>query len=157
MIGQRSGYDVFLGGTIGGRNWREEFLELVKEKKSKIRCFNPIVSEWTKECIELENFVKHHAIYHIYVLSPAMRGCYTIAEMVNSAHESDKKTYVYIMDEDNVDGEPITWDARMKNSVTAVRNMLIEHGAVIADSISDMVDKIITDYDSTPTCKNGIF
>ena len=84
MIGKKKGYDVFLGGTTNDSTWRNEFIELMKKYNSKIKSYNPVVENWTPECIELEDFVKEHAKYHVYVLTPRMIGVYSIAEMVNS-------------------------------------------------------------------------
>ena len=58
MIGKKKGYDIFLGGTTNNSTWRDGFIELMKEHNSKIKSYNPVVENWTPECIELEDFVK---------------------------------------------------------------------------------------------------
>ena len=149
MISSKSGYDVFLGGTTNKTKWREEFLNLINESAPRIRCFNPIVDNWTQECIELENFVKEHARYHIYVLTPRMAGVYSVTEMCDSVHDTRKHTVIYIMDEDvGNDGEIISWDPAMKKSLSAVANMIVMHGGYSACSISDMVNHLIKDFNS---------
>lgn len=151
MIGKKHGYDVFLGGTTNKSTWRAEFLKLINDTNSKIKCFNPVVENWTQECIDIENFVKHHAKYHIYVLTPRMMGVYTIAEMCESAHNHTKKTYFHIKDEDCDDnGNTIYWEPHMKNSLNATSNMLISHGAYKMNSIDELVNAIVNDYNNAP-------
>ena len=151
MFGKKSGYDIFLGGTWNGSTWRDKFINEMKKKNSKIKCFNPIVDKWTPECIELENFVKSHAKYHVYVLTPRMQGVYSIAEMVDSVHDSNKKVFIYI-DKSDIDdfGKVVIWDIKMLNSLNAVFNLVVSHGGIGADSFDDLIDKIVADYKSTP-------
>ena len=161
MLGMKSGYDVFLGGTWNNTTWRNEFINLMKEVNPKIRLFNPIVENWTQDCIDLENFVKAHAVYHIYVITPKMTGSYSIAEMIDSVHDKSKKVYIHIMDHDIDDnGEEVKWDPSVRNSLTAVSNMVVSHGGIATSSISEMVEKIDKDYRSTPIPRNtsrGVF
>ena len=153
----RNDYDIFLGGTCSGSAWREDFLKLIEEKNPKIRCFNPIVDNWTKECIDLENFVKYHSKYHIYVITPNMVGVYSIAEMVDSVHDKTKKVYFYIQDTDiDSDGNTITWKSQEKNSLNAVANMLILHGAYKSESLEDMINKIVNDFNNTQRPKSNV-
>lgn len=152
MLGSKNGYDVFLGGTVNNSSWRQEFLRLLETYGGKkIKCFNPVVEHWTRECIDLENFVKYHARYHIYVLTPKMRGVYTIAEMVESVHNREKKTFFYISHTDvDSNGSTLHWEQHMLNSLNAVANLLMEHGATKAISLKDLADKLIQDFTSTP-------
>ena len=152
---RKSGYDIFLGGTTNKSTWRDEFINKLKKKKSKIKCFNPVVDNWTPECIDLENFVKNYAKYHVYVLTPKMQGVYSIAEMVESVHDSSKKVYIYIETHDIDDfGKIIIWDMRMLNSLNAVSNLVVSHGGYAAKSLDDLIDKIIEDYNSTQVVRN---
>ena len=41
---------VFLGGTCAETTWREELIDLIQ-----IDYFNPVVDDWTPDCIEIEN------------------------------------------------------------------------------------------------------
>jgi hypothetical protein len=141
------GYDVFLGGTTNNSKWRDEFLKLIKESDKTIKCFNPVVENWTPECIDLENFVKYHSKYHVYVLTPRMLGVYSIAEMCESVHDKTKNTYFYIKDDDiDDDGNDIKWEGHMKHSLAATANLLVSHGAFKADSMEKLVSKVVYDY-----------
>ena len=155
MINNKSGYDIFLGGTTANTNWREQFLDLMNKLNPKIKCFNPVVENWTPQCIELENFVKLHAKYHIYVLTPKMTGVYSIAEMIDSVHDTSKKTYFYIKETDiDENSNDISWDPKMMNSLNAVSNMILMHGGHKASSMEDLVSKIADDYTKTLIPRN---
>ena len=52
----------------------------------KIPFYNPIVSDWNPEAIEEENEQKRISKYHLYTITPLMTGCYSIAELMHSAH-----------------------------------------------------------------------
>ena len=148
---KKNNYDVFLGGTTNDSTWRDIFILLMKNRNRKIKCFNPVVDNWTTDCIRIENMVKWKAKYHVYVLTPKMSGVYSIAEMIESAHISSKKTIFFIKDEDkNIDEyndvELIHWDPKMRNSLVAVSNLLKMHGAIQANSLEEIVKIISDDY-----------
>ena len=155
MIGSKGGYDIFLGGTTNKTTWRDTFIHYMSEKDPKIKCFNPVVENWTAQCIELENFVKMHSKYHVYVLTPRMRGAYSIAEMIDSVHDKTKKVYIYIYDEDiDDDGNVIKWDLQMKNSLNVISNMIITHGGHVAKSLNELISMIAEDHKSTPVLRH---
>lgn len=161
MLGTKNGYDIFLGGTTNKTTWRDDFIKLMKEVNPTIKPFNPVVDNWTQECVDLENFVKLHSRYHIYVLTPRMIGAYSIAEMIDSVHDRSKKVYIYIMESDtDDDGNELRWDPRARNSLTVISNMVVSHGGIATSSIKEMVEKIDEDYRSTPIPRNasrGVF
>ena len=148
---RKNGYDIFLGGTTNGSTWRNEFIQLVSEINPNLKYFNPVVPNWTQECIDLENFVKAHATYHVYVLTPRLVGYYSIAEMVESVHTSGKKVFFYIQEEDVDDsGNPFKWQLGPRNSLTVIGNLLKSHGAIEAKNMNDLVSKISDDFNKTP-------
>ena len=157
MFGTKNGYDIFLGGTTNGSKWRDEFLQIMKETDPKIKAFNPVVPNWTQECIDLENFVKNHATYHVYVLTPRLVGYYSIAEMVESVHMKDKKVFFYIQEDDIDDaGNTINWSLGPRNSLTVIANLLKSHGASEADNLKDLVNMIVIDYKMSPKPRMGL-
>jgi hypothetical protein len=144
-----SGFDIFLGGTHDS-NWRKKFLELINDVNPKIKCYDPSVEKWTYENVILENLVKQNTKYHVYVLTPNMVGTYSVAEMIDSSHEDGVETYFYIMEEDiNSDGKSVYWSPRLLNSIYAINNMMIRHGAHKASSLEELVTKITNDYQKT--------
>ena len=157
MLGFKKGYDIFLGGTTNGSKWRDEFIQLMKKAEPKIKSFNPVVDHWTQECIDLENFVKMHTKYHVYVITPLLTGYYSIAEMVDSAHDHSKKTLFFIKEEDiDRNGETVGWDAGPRNSLTVISNLLVQHGAINTVAMEDLVYKIVKDYNETPKPRYGL-
>ena len=78
-------YSVFLGGTCNGSTWRDELMPMLD--KFGVKYFNPVVKNWTEKCIEIEEDEKNNKCNcHLYVITPDMKGTYSIAEIVHSAH-----------------------------------------------------------------------
>ena len=150
MFGKKHHYDIFLGGT-NESTWRDTFIKRLGEVNPRIKYFNPVVENWTQECIELENFVKDNTNYHVYVITPKQLGFYSIAEMVESTHMKNVKTFFFIKEEDvDENGTTIEWNPRVRNSLAAVSNLLISNGAIKAIAMDDLVFKISRDFDGTP-------
>ena len=80
---------IFLGGTVRS-NWREKFIDLWKKnddkKTKKYKLFNPIVENWTKECIAKENEVKENAILNFFLITTEHVGPYSFVEAVEASH-----------------------------------------------------------------------
>lgn len=77
---------IFLGGTCAGDPWRDKIIPEIE--KRGFEYFNPVVSDWTPDCIETENMMKNeYCDSHLYVLTPSMKGVYSVAEIINSAWE----------------------------------------------------------------------
>ena len=90
---------IFLGGTIGTDNWRGDLEKLLK--KENINSFNPVVSDWSLDRIEIEEDEKNNKCdFLLYVITHEMKGAYSLAEVVDSAYKSkmgtDKKVLLYI-------------------------------------------------------------
>lgn len=60
---------VFLGGTCADTDWRNELIPLLK-----VDYFNPVVDDWTPDCIHEENSQKYHFCnVHLYVITNDMK------------------------------------------------------------------------------------
>ncbi len=106
---------IFLGGTCAKTVWREQLIPLLK-----CEYFNPVVVDWTEECIEIEENEKEHKCnIHLYVITSAMQGVYSIAEIVDSAHRSDKKTFFVLIEEG--------FDKAQLKSLKAVGSLIMKH------------------------------
>ena len=89
---------LFLGGTYAQTKWREAIIPILE--KNNLEYFNPVVPNWTPECIEEEHKQKDNECdVHLYCITSAMRGVFSIAEAVDSAWREDKKC-VFIVIED---------------------------------------------------------
>ncbi|WP_195251846.1 nucleoside 2-deoxyribosyltransferase domain-containing protein [Romboutsia sp. 1001713B170207_170306_H8] len=86
---------VFLGGTCNGSTWREELIELLE-----IDYFNPVVDDWTEECMKEEIRQRETCDYCLYVLTPRMGGVYTIAEVVDDINKRPERTVFCVLKED---------------------------------------------------------
>ena len=88
--------EVFLGGTYGGYQWRPAVCqELVN---NGIRYFNPVVDDWTEQCIVEEENAKKNMNIHLYVITDAMVGCYSVVEACVSMSNPAKKTIIVFAD-----------------------------------------------------------
>lgn len=81
---------IFLGGTCPkwkGKDWRDELMPELD--KIGISYFNPVVKDWTPDCIEIENTEKEEKCdCELYILTPAMKGVYSVAEIINASYEA---------------------------------------------------------------------
>lgn len=88
--------EVFLGGTYGGYQWRPAVCqELVN---NGIRYFNPVVDDWTEQCIVEEENAKKNVNIHLYVITSDMIGCYSAVEACVSMSNPAKKTIIIFAD-----------------------------------------------------------
>lgn len=78
---------VFLGGTCNNSAWRNELIEMLK-----IDYFNPVVEDWTQECMAEELRQREICDFCLYVITPEMEGVYSIAEAVDDSNKRPDKT-----------------------------------------------------------------
>lgn len=86
---------VFLGGTCAETVWREKLISMLR-----INYFNPVVDDWTEECIERELYEREHCDYCLYVITPSMQGVYSIAEVVDDSNKKPNKTIFCVLEKD---------------------------------------------------------
>lgn len=78
---------VFLGGTCNESTWREHLIKLLK-----IDYFNPVVEDWTEECMIEERKQRETCDFCLYTITPKMTGVYSIAEAVDDSNKRPEKT-----------------------------------------------------------------
>lgn len=110
---------VFLGGTCAGHDWRSDLMP-----KLKIDYFNPVVSDWNAEAQHNELRERASADYVLYVITPGIRGVYSIAEVTDDSNKRPKKT-VFCIHETNG-----TFDRKMMKSLDAVGRLVERNGGV---------------------------
>lgn len=109
---------VFLGGTCNESNWRA-----FMESNLTVDYFNPVVDDWTPDCIEKENDEKNnHCDTHLYVINSMMTGVYSIAEAVQSSLTKDKMTIFHVM--------PVGFDDGQLRSFEAVCKLIEGNGGI---------------------------
>jgi hypothetical protein len=110
---------VFLGGTINGSNWRELLKPLLKTSY-----FDPVVKDWTPEDQRREEQAKAACGIQLYVITPKMKGFFSIAEMTVAALQAastGKKVVICGLTEDGGD----RFDNHQNDSMTAIENLLV--------------------------------
>jgi len=110
---------VFLGGTWNNTTWRDELIPLLE--KNSIEYFNPIVKDWTQDAQDEEKWQKEvECDVHLYVITKEMTGVFSIAEIIDSAHDEHKTTVMITVQEGFTESQ--------LKSLQAVGNMVMDHG-----------------------------
>ena len=78
---------VFLGGTCNDSKWRDKLIPMLK-----INYFNPVVEDWNEEAREQERQERKICDFCLYVITPALAGVYSIAEVVDDSNKRPAKT-----------------------------------------------------------------
>ena len=113
--------------------------------------FNTVVEDWTEECQLIEEQEKWGPCdIHLYVITPDMKGTYSIAELVESAicsYEYNKElqeTVVYtifaVLDESLDTGKSFT-KAEIK-SFDAIKKLVEKYNGIICEDLNDVANTI---------------
>jgi len=92
---------VFLGGTSGNNDWRDNFiLTLVSKGVSKEVLFNPVVKDWNEEAQTREEKAKKEATHLIfYIADPKQEGdplsTYSMVEATMALYANEKPGSVW--------------------------------------------------------------
>ena len=139
---------VFLGGTCNGSTWRDKLIPMLH---TDIPYFNPVVEDWTEDCQVIEESEKWGPCnIHLYVITPDMKGTYSIAELVESAicsyeyneelQEAVSYTIFAVLEESLDTGKTFT-KAEIK-SFDAIKKLVEKYGGIICDDLNDVADTI---------------
>lgn len=120
---------VFLGGTCNNSSWREKLIPLLQ-----VSYFNLVVEEWTPECMEEELKQRQDCDYCLYVITPKIKGVYSIAEVIDDSNKRPQKTVFCYLEEDAED----KFDDFQLKSLKQVGKMLKENGGVWLDSLDSV-------------------
>lgn len=119
---------VFLGGTVNNSIWRDKLIPLLKSVN--IDYFDPVVENWTKECVKEENRQKEICDINLFVITPLMTGVYSIAEAVDLSNKKPEKTLFVISYEDmREDGTIIKFNKSQIKSLLNTSEMILNNGA----------------------------
>ena len=86
---------VFLFGSCNESAWRYELIKMLE-----IEYFNPVVDDWTEEYYQEELRQREICDYCLYVITPRMKGVYSIAEVVDDSNKRPEKTIFCLLDYD---------------------------------------------------------
>jgi hypothetical protein len=128
---------VFLGGTCNDTTWRDKIIP-----KLDIDYFNPVVENWTPKCKEEELKVRATADYLLYVISPAMTGVYSIAEVTDDSNKFPKKTIFYYLTTDVVSGKSYKFTDGQIKSLDSVGMMVQSNGGKWFKSLDEIISYI---------------
>ena len=122
---------VFLGGTCNESTWRDELIKLLK-----IEYFNPVVDDWTPECMAEEIRQREICDFVLYIITPKMTGVYSIAEVVDDSNKRPEKTLFsyWVTDEDSV------FSTGQIKSLEAVSKMIVGNGGYAFENIVDVAE-----------------
>lgn len=126
---------VFLGGTCNESTWRDELIEMLD-----IDYFNPVVDDWTPECMEEEIKQRKKCDFCLYVLTPKMTGVYSIAEVVDDSNKRPEKTVFCFLEEDGDD----KFDEFQLKSLKQVKAMVEENGGKAVTSLKSVATYLNT-------------
>lgn len=110
---------VFLGGTCNESTWREGLI-----KALKIGYFNPVVDDWTPDCMAEEIKQREECDFCLYVITPKMTGVYSIAEVVDDSNKQPMKTIFCVLPTD----ENLSFTDGQMKSLNQVGKMVKANG-----------------------------
>jgi hypothetical protein len=120
---------VFLGGTCNESTWRERLI-----KDLTIDFFNPVVEDWTPECMDEEIKQRKTCDFCLYVITPKMTGMYSIAEVVDDSNKRPEQTVFCFLEAD--DGE--CFETHQTKSLKQIEKMVEENGATVCKTLVEV-------------------
>ena len=122
---------VFLGGTCNNSTWREKIIDGIT-----IDYFNPVVDNWTEECQKEELKQREICDYLLYVITPKMKGVYSIAEVVDDSNKKPNRTIFCFLEDDDND----VFDEQQIISLNSVGKLVERNGSKYFRSIEDVIN-----------------
>ena len=127
---------VFLGGTCNESTWRDRLIEMLE-----IDYFNPVVDDWTEECYQEELRQREICDYCLYVITPRMKGVYSIAEVVDDSNKRPEKTIFCLLTADVDDtGKVIMFNPGQLRSLDRVGRMVEKNGGKYFRELRDVAE-----------------
>lgn len=120
---------VFLGGTCAGWRWRDELQPLLE-----CDYYNPIVKKWSEEDRLREVHERETCDFVLYGITNAIKGVYSIAEVVDDANKRPEKTLFLNL----YSGTRGPNAKQMAHSIEAVENLLKANGVKCFHSIHEV-------------------
>lgn len=122
---------VFLGGTCNGSRWRDDLIS-----KITMDFFNPVVEDWTPEAQLEELRQREICTYNLYMITPLMKGVYSIAEVVEDSIKRPEKT-LFCFDYDENDCH---FDIAQRKSLDQVGLMVERNGGRYFRTYEDLIN-----------------
>lgn len=128
---------VFLGGTCNGSTWREDLIPLLT-----VDYFNPVVDDWTPDCMAEEVKQREDCDFCLYVITPKMMGVFAIAEVVDDSNKRPEKTIFCFLDSDEYE----TFSLSQIKSLEQVAKMVVSNGGLVVKTLQAVANHL--DYRS---------
>ena len=96
--------------------------------RTDVGYFDPVVEDWTEADQERERIEKSRCDLHLYVITPAMKGVFSIAEIIDSVHEPGVVA-VFALQHADADWPGATFEMGQIKSLQAVGAMVRAHDA----------------------------
>ena len=122
---------VFLGGTCNNSDWRNFIIN-----ELTIDYFNPVVDDWTHDCVAEEIRQRETCDFCLYVITPKMTGTYSIAEVIDDSNKQPEKTIFCFMEGDGFD----QFTKGQIKSLEQVGVMVVRNGALWLGSLTKVID-----------------
>lgn len=127
---------VFLGGTCNDSNWRQDLINKLDDRV--VDYFNPVVDDWTPECMKEELRQRELCDYCLYVITPRITGVYSIAEVVDDSNKRPNKTiFCYLSEDGNFNQE---FTDGQKRSLDQVAKMVKNNGGKAFSSLEEIAE-----------------
>jgi len=99
----------------------------------EINFFNPVVDDWTEDCMERERMERISCDFCLYAITPKMTGIYSVAEVVDDSNKWPKKTFLVLLRDD---GKEHFSDGQWK-SLGALAAMVNKNGGRVFDNLKE--------------------
>lgn len=125
---------VFLGGTCANSKWRDELIPILN-----IDYFNPVVKNWTPECMAEEIRQRKECDFVLYVLSRAY-STYSIAEVVDDSNKRPEKTICCIFNEKLPNSRMLALTKQELKHLNQVGEMVKRNGGKYFKSLKEVAE-----------------
>ena len=129
-LGKGNSLKVFLGGTCNSDTWRDRLIPMLD-----IDYFNPVVDDWTEQDRINEIEERKTCDIILYVITPSMKGFYSIAEVVDDSNKRPEKTIFTILGYEE-------FEDFQKKSLFAISDMVGSNGVEVFENLRDTAEYI---------------
>lgn len=127
---------VFLGGTCVDSTWRSEIKPLLE--KAGLSYFDPVLpnpEDWDDAAKEKEKEERENCDFCVYVITPKMKGVYSIAEAVDDSNKRSEKIIFIVLKED----DDFTFYDDELSSLESVGDLIVNNGGFYANNLEAAV------------------
>lgn len=133
---------VGLFGTCNNSLWRDYFIILLN--KEKYDWFNPVVEDWDEKAQINEENHKNNDEVIVFVITPKMKGVYSIAEVVDLSYRKKSNQTLFFCflthEKDSQSGFTISFDESQIKSLRAVKSLLERNGIKTTESLVELAE-----------------